>query len=83
LPGFTALADSQRVAINVDRAESDPARMSVEEFGVRVAQLRGAVNAATPEASDDQERGQGYWRYGLGLMALALAAESLLGSRMD
>ena len=83
LPGFTALADSQRVAINVDRAESDPARMSVEEFGARVAQLRGAVNAATPEASDDQERGQGYWRYGLGLMALALAAESLLGSRMD
>jgi hypothetical protein len=81
--GFVTLADGVRVAVNVDRAESDPTRMSTAEFDAAVAQARGAIVAAMSDTDGQQERDQGYWRYGLGLMALALAAESLLGSRMS
>ncbi|HJO39170.1 MAG: BatA domain-containing protein [Vicinamibacterales bacterium] len=80
--GFMTLADGVSVAVNVNRAESDPTRMSVAQFDAAVAQARGAMAVSTSDAEGEQERDQGYWRYGLGLMALAFAAESLLGSRM-
>ncbi len=82
-PGFVTLgASGLRVAVNVDRRESDPARMSVGEFGAAVERVRGTSGAAGGDVEHDRERDQGYWRYGLGLMGLALAAESLLGRRM-
>ena len=80
-PGFIQLADSLRVAINVDRAESDMARMSVAEFNTEAAKVGSTINAITDNAIDERERDGGYWRYALGLMILALAAESLLGRR--
>jgi hypothetical protein len=80
-PGFIQLADSQRVAINVDRAESDMERMSVAEFNTEAAKVGSTINAITDNAIDERERDGGYWRYALGLMILALAAESLLGRR--
>jgi len=80
-PGFIELADSQRVAINVDRAESDMTSMSVAEFKAEVAKVGTTINSTTDHAMDERERDGGYWRYTLGLMILALAAESLLGRR--
>jgi len=80
-PGFIELADSQRVAINVDREESDMTSMSVAEFKAEVAKVGITINSTTDHAMDERERDGGYWRYALGLMILALAAESLLGRR--
>tara|TARA_B100001179_G_scaffold205992_1_gene169623 strand:+ start:55 stop:528 length:474 start_codon:yes stop_codon:yes gene_type:complete len=80
-PGFIELADSQRVAINVDREESDMTSMSVAEFKAEVAKVGSTINSTTDHAMDERERDGGYWRYTLGLMILALAAESLLGRR--
>ena len=82
-PGFATAAGSElRVAVNVDREESDPARMSALEFDSAVERMRGSADVTPAEVARDEEREQGYWRYGFGLMALVLAAESLLGSRM-
>lgn len=82
-PGFVTLdVAGRRVAVNVDRRESDLARMSVDEFQAAADEIRGAARDAADDVEHEQERDQGYWRYGLGLMALALAAESLLGRRM-
>ena len=82
-PGFVTLgASGLRVAVNVDRGESDPARMSVGEFGVAVERIRGTAGEPAGGVEQDRERDQGYWRFALGLMGVALAAESLLGRRM-
>ena len=71
----------RRVAINVDPREGDQARLSPAAFVAAVP--RGTEHG--PERADASQRNregdQSLWRYGLMVMLLGLAAESLVGRR--
>lgn len=77
LPGETP----RLAALNVDPAESDSARLSVEEFQAGISHTKSA--SIRPEQSDNeqQEDRQQLWRYGLVLMAAALLAESVVAAK--
>ncbi|MBI4266148.1 MAG: BatA domain-containing protein [Acidobacteria bacterium] len=80
-PGVTTRA-GRRVAVNVDARESDPTRMSADEFRAGIVRLNvSAVRQAGAEARD-QEAGQRLWQYALLLMVVSLAAEGMLGRRL-
>ena len=69
------------VAVNVDLREADPARLSPDAF---VAAVPRTVDAAEPpvrSAARQRESEQSLWRYGLMLMLVGLAAESVVGRR--
>lgn len=71
----------QRVALNVDVRESNPASMSPEAFTAAVPRVaRAAVSnaAATARAAEDEQR---LWQLGLLVMLAALAGEGLIGRR--
>jgi hypothetical protein len=84
-PGIASLADAsgrvRRVAVNVDPRESDPARISADEFQSAVTRLKETgVTEARVEAGQQEER-QRLWQYAIGLMLFVLAAEGVLASR--
>jgi aerotolerance regulator-like protein/VWA domain-containing protein len=72
---------ARRVVVNVDPRESEPARISVDEFQTAVAHLKdsGAVEAHV--AAADQENRQHLWWYLLAGMLAALVAEGVVASR--
>jgi hypothetical protein len=76
-PGVAAVS-GRRVAINVDPRESDPAQLDEAAFRTGVGQLRAAPAADTSADARAREESQRYWRYGLMLMLVALAAEGLV-----
>jgi hypothetical protein len=67
------------VAVNVDERESDPARVSPEEFAAMVGTLPARSTARVDLQARQAEARQSYWQYGLLLMIGALVAESLVG----
>ena len=87
-PGIVTMPDSsktrpRRVVVNVDPRESEPARMSVDEFQAAVAHLKdggAAANNASVAATDEEGR-QHLWQYLLGVMMVALALEGVVASR--
>ena len=81
-PGAVTLSDGRRVAVNVDPRESDPSAMSADAFSRAIARLnvRSLTEAAT--AARGREDSQRLWQYGLLLMILSLAAESVIGRRL-
>jgi hypothetical protein len=84
-PGVTALTKSpdhpaRWVAVNVDPRESDPARMSSEEFQSAIAHLQDGSQAVAG-ANSPNEDGQHIWQYVLGLVLAAAVAESLVATR--
>jgi hypothetical protein len=85
-PGIAEVTDvagqpARRVAINIDASESDPARLSPEEFLAAVTPLEGGRRGPiSPEARQQEER-QNLWRYAILLMIAALVAESVLAAR--
>jgi hypothetical protein len=81
------------VAVNVDPRESDPSRMTVDEFmaGVSGSDAARALretgsNATAARAADSDERAdqdrQRLWQAALLLMVLSLAAEGVVGRRL-
>ena len=71
----------RRVAVNVDPAEGDPARMSPAAF-LEAVPRTGVDAASAPRAAlAEREREQSLWRYGLMLMLGALVVESAVGRR--
>jgi aerotolerance regulator-like protein/VWA domain-containing protein len=86
-PGIATLADATRrsparqIAVNVDPRESDPARMSVEEFQSAVTRLRDAGTAEARVEARQQEDRQHLWQYAVALMLVLLAAEGMLAAR--
>ncbi len=78
-PGLHRVQPGDRVvAVNVDLRESDPARLTADQFGAMVDRV--PPPAARAEARGREIEGaQGYWRYGLLLMMAALVAESVVG----
>lgn len=85
-PGIAVLAASsgappKRIAVNVDPQESDPSRMSADEFQAAVSRLKdvGATRARL-EARQQEDR-QHLWTYVLGLMVAVIAVEGMIASR--
>lgn len=88
-PGIATLPEPQtgagrrprRVAVNIDPRESDPARMSVEEFQSAITRLKdaGALDARV-EAGQQEDR-QHLWEYVLVMMITTLAVEGVVASR--
>jgi hypothetical protein len=71
----------RRVAVNVDPAESDPARLTVEQFQTAVMHLKDADRAEQRLEARQEEERQHIWRYLLALMAALLALESVVAAR--
>jgi hypothetical protein len=84
-PGVVALkndARARRVAVNVDPRESDPARMSADDFRAGVLRLNASAAREASTEARDQEDGQRLWQYALLMMVVSLAAEGMTGRRL-
>jgi hypothetical protein len=81
VPGLYAVGDPPRtVAVNVDPRESMLRTISAEAFTGMLRRADAGVQHAARTATQAEAR-QSLWRYGLLLMLLALAGESLAGRR--
>lgn len=82
-PGVTTDERSGRpIVVNVDPAESSVEYITVEDLR---GGMEGSADVRTATIDDDGaaiEQEQGWWRYGLMLLLLALAAEGLVGARV-
>lgn len=88
VPGIAAMTDAtrpggeaRRIAVNVDPRESDPARMSLEDFQSAVTRLKDAGGAGARGEARQQEDSQHLWQYALAALAVLLAAEGVLAAR--
>jgi hypothetical protein len=82
-PGVVTLkgeAGPRTIVVNVDPRESDPARLSADDFQSAVTRLKDAGVVETREAQEQEDR-QHLWRYALAAMAMLLAAEGVLAAR--
>jgi len=86
-PGMATISDgkpgvpARRIAVNVDPRESNPSRMSAEEFQSAVTHLQDAeVPRAVIEARQ-QEDSQHLWQFLIAAMVLVLIGEGVLASR--
>jgi hypothetical protein len=70
------------VAVNTDPAESDPGRMSVEDFKSAVTPLGRTGQSSIALQGQEQEDRQHIWQYVLAVMVMALVAESLVSTRV-
>ena len=80
-PGVVTHA-GRRVAINVDPRESDPARISIDEFLAGVSKMNAAAARSAAAGRPEGEGAQWLWQAALMLMVLSLAAEGALGRRL-
>lgn len=69
------------IAINVDPAESDPARLSADEFQAAVTRLKDVDRTARRVDIREREERQHLWQYVLTLLIALLAVESLVAAR--
>jgi hypothetical protein len=82
LTGSAAIGGvSRTIALNVDPRESDPSRLSADEFQSAVTRLKDQGATATRGEAREQEDQQHLWRYALAAMAVLLAAEGVLAAR--
>jgi len=86
VPGIVTLGaagapGSRRAVINVDPGESEPARISADEFGSAIARLKDAGAAETRAAESGRESSQHVWQYLLGAMMVLLAVEGVVAGR--
>jgi aerotolerance regulator-like protein/VWA domain-containing protein len=87
-PGIVSVADSRRagaasrtIAINVDARESDPARLTMEEFQSAVTPMKDtAISKARAEARQ-QEDHQHLWQYAMAFMVLTLMIEGYIAAK--
>jgi hypothetical protein len=69
------------VAINPDVRESNPARMSVEEFTASITRLNQVAEVRAQAVAKEEEERQRLWQLGLLVMFLALAGEGFIGRK--
>jgi VWA domain-containing protein/aerotolerance regulator-like protein len=80
IPG-NATTRARRVAINVDPAECEPARISADEFGSAIARLKESGVAEARNVEVSRESSQHVWQYVLGAMMLTLFVEGIVAAR--
>jgi len=88
VPGIAMLDSTARgaggvraIAVNVDPRESDPARLSIDDFQSAVTRLKDTGGVETRGEARQQEDQQHLWQYALAAMAILLAAEGVLAAR--
>jgi hypothetical protein len=88
-PGIATLAQpvdaggtARRVAINVDPAESEPGRLSADEFQTAVTRLKDVSRSAPHLEARQQEEHQHIWQYVLGVMIATMIVETFVAARM-
>jgi hypothetical protein len=74
-------AERRLVAVNVDPAESDPARLTAEEFQTAVTRLEDTAEGDRRVEAREREDSQHIWRYLLALMIAMLIVESVVATR--
>ena len=79
--GVAGAPGSRRAVINVDPGESEPARISPDEFGSAIARLKDAGAAEIRAAESGRESRQRVWQYLLGAMMMLLAVEGVVAAR--
>jgi len=72
---------AQAAAVNVDVSESDQSVMTPDEFRQAIARPPADEARVARVEAARLEKDQGWWRYGMALLALALVAESLIARR--
>jgi hypothetical protein len=85
-PGFATItgegtAPVSRIAVNVDPAESDPGRLTAEEFQAEITRMKDVSRAEAQGDARQREDRQHVWRYILGLMVAVLVLECVVGAR--
>jgi hypothetical protein len=86
-PGIASVADAgapgvtRQIAVNVDPNESDPDRLSVDEFQAAVTRLKDTGRAEEHVQASQQENRQHIWQYILLLAIAVLTIESYVGTR--
>ena len=83
-PGVTTVpgnATSTLVAVNVDPAESDPGRLSPDDFHGAVSTLGKGAQAGANLQGQEQEERQHIWQYGLAVMLVLMVMESFVAAR--
>jgi hypothetical protein len=88
VPGIVTVGAAARgaggaraIAVNVDPRESDPARLSMDDFQSAVTRLKDTGALETRGEARQQEDQQHLWQYALAAMAILLAAEGVLAAR--
>ncbi len=80
LPGGSGVP--RLVAVNVDPAETDPGRLTADEFtGAVVTMGAGAQSGVRLQAQETEER-QHIWQYVLAVMLVLMAVESWVAARV-
>lgn len=85
VPGVAAAGGrpaSNLVAVNVDPAETDPGRLTTDEFLGAVATAGSGAQAGARLQAEEQEDRQHIWQYVLAVMLLALLAETWVAARV-
>jgi hypothetical protein len=85
VPGVAPIGTSpasQWVAVNIDPVETDPGRLTREEFLTAVAPLSAGQPAGASLQAREQEERQRIWQYALAGMLLLLLAESYVAARI-
>ena len=67
--------------MNVDSRESDPSRISADEFLAAVTQLKDAGASDARAGVIEQEASQHLWQFLLALMLITLAVEGVVAAR--
>jgi hypothetical protein len=87
-PGVFTVATAQRpgsparkIVVNVDARESDPSRITADEFQAAVTQLKGAGAVEARAGVTEQEATQHVWQFLLVLMIATLAVEGVVAAR--
>lgn len=71
----------RRFAVNVDPAESDPARLTPEQFQAAVTRIQSAAQSERRIEDRQREERQRVWQFVVGAMLAALVIESFLAAR--
>jgi len=80
-PRRGAGAERRLVAVNVDPAESNAARLTAEDFQTAVTRLKDTAEADRRIEAREREDGQHVWQYLLALMIAMLIVESVVATR--
>jgi hypothetical protein len=84
-PGVAALPGAptpRLVAVNVDPAETDPGRLTTDEFKAAVTTLGGGAQAGARLQAQESEERQHIWQYVLAVMLLMMVVETWVAARV-
>jgi hypothetical protein len=81
IPGGSPGAPARRIAVNVDARESNPSRMSADDFQSAVTHLQDAEVPQAVVQAREQEDSQHLWQFLIAAMVLVLVGEGVVASR--